>query len=130
VFVLVSVTAVLLVGFRSSPPPVGPGDRIGRMTLVRGKEQTADIELWKYCDPDIRKPGRYRRTCSVPLVVQRLFIGYGEWELTRKALNSVWKQLKWDHWFDGSPRRLAALRHFRADAPRLSTGRGQERDPP
>jgi hypothetical protein len=111
VFVLLSVTAVLLVGFRSSPPPVGPGDRIGTMTLVRGKEQTADIELWRYCDPDIRKPGRYRRTCSVPLVVQRLFIGYGEWELTRKALNSAWKQLKWDHWFDG--------RHV--DLPRFGT---------
>ncbi len=102
VFLLLAVTAALLgSGFRSSRPPVGPGGKIGMMTLVRGVEHAADAELWgTFCDAVIPKPGRYRRTCFVPRV-QRLFIGYGDWERTRKALDSVWKQLKWDLWFDG-----------------------------
>jgi hypothetical protein len=112
VFVLLPVTALLLAsGFRSSPPPVAPGGKIGAMTLVRGIEHKADAELWgMFCDATIPKPGRYRRTCSVPHV-QRLFIGYGDWERTRKALDSVWKQLKWDLWFDGR----------RVDLPRFGT---------
>jgi hypothetical protein len=101
VFVLVAVTGVLLgSGWPSSPPSVGPGGKIGTMTLVRGIEHSAEAELWLFCHPVIAKPGRYRRTCFVPYV-RRLFIGYGDWEQTRKALNSVWKQLKWDLWFDG-----------------------------
>jgi len=101
-FVLLAVMAALLAsGFGgSSPPPVGPGGKIGTMTLVRGIEHAADAELWGVCDPVIPKPGRYRRTCFAPRV-QRLFIGYGDWERTRKALDSVWKRLKWDLWFDG-----------------------------
>jgi hypothetical protein len=39
--------------------------------------------------------------------VRRLFIGTGDWERTRKALDSVWKQLKWDLWFDGRRVRLS-----------------------
>jgi hypothetical protein len=102
VFVLLPVTAALLGSgfFRSSPPPVGPGGKIGTMTLVRGTEHEAEEEIFAYCDAVIPKPGRYRRTCSVP-GAQRLFIGYGDWERTRKALDSAWKQLKWDLWFDG-----------------------------
>jgi hypothetical protein len=101
VFVLLAACAVLLGGgFRSSLPPVGPGGTIGAMTLASGIEQKADSEIWLFCRPDIPKPGRYLRTCSVPRV-QRLFIGYGDWERTRKAVDSVWKQLTWDLWFDG-----------------------------
>jgi hypothetical protein len=33
--------------------------------------------------------------------VARLFIGYGDWERTQKALDSAWRQLKWDLWVDG-----------------------------
>ena len=103
VFVLLPVTAALLGSgcFRNSPPPVGPGGKIGATTLARGIEHKADAELWgMFCDATLPKPGRYRRTCSVPRA-QRLFIGYGDWERTRKALDSAWKQLKWDLWFDG-----------------------------
>jgi hypothetical protein len=100
VFVLLSVTVVLLgSGFRSSPPPIGPGGKVGTMTLVRGIEPRADAELWMFCDAVIPKPGRYRRTCFVSRA-HRLFIGYGDWERTRYALDSVWKRLKWDLWFD------------------------------
>jgi hypothetical protein len=103
VLVLLPVMALLLgSGFSGSSPPVGPGGKIGTMMLVRGIEQKADAELWGVlgCDAVIPKPGRYRRTCSVPQV-PRLFIGYGDWERTRRALDSVWKQLKWDLWLDG-----------------------------
>jgi hypothetical protein len=111
-FVLLPVTVVLLgSGFRSAPPPVGPGGKIGTMTLVRGIEHKADAELWGlFCNGVLPKPGRYRRTCSLPFV-RRLFIGYGDWERTQKALDSVWKRLKWDLWFDGR----------RVDLPRFGT---------
>jgi hypothetical protein len=110
--VLVLLPAVMLaLGFRSSPPPLGPGGKIGAMTLVREIEHQADAELWgSFCDAVLPKPGRYRRTCFVPRV-QRLFIGYGDWERTRKALDSVWKQLTWSLWFDG----------HRVDLPRFGT---------
>ena len=79
--------ALLAAGFRgSSPPALGPGSKIGAMTLVRGNEHEADQELMgAYCAPLIPKPGRYNRTCrAVPRVV-RLFIGYGDSESTMKA---------------------------------------------
>ena len=103
------VTAALLgSGFGNSSAPVGPGDKIGTMTVVRGIEHKADAELWGPlgCDPVIPTPGRFRRTCTIP-TVRRLFIGWGEWERTTKALDSVWKQLKWDLWLDGRHINLA-----------------------
>jgi hypothetical protein len=78
------------------------------MTLVRGIEPRADDELWRFCAPVIPKPGTYHRSCLVPHIA-RLFIGYGDWERTRKALDSAWKQLKWDLWLDG---RRVDLRRF------------------
>ena len=98
--VLVVVAGLVVSGFRSSPPSIGPGGKIGTMTLVRGIEPRADDELWRYCVPAVPTPGTYRRTCSIPHI-DRLFIGYGDWELTPKALDSAWKQLQWDLWFDG-----------------------------
>jgi hypothetical protein len=109
--VLVAVLVALLAGgFGSSPPPVRPGGKTGTMTLVRGIERRADDEIWRFCKALIPKPGRYRRTCFVPRV-ERLFIGYGEWERTQKALDSVWRQLRWALWFDGR----------RVDLPRFGT---------
>jgi len=67
VFVLLAVTAALIgSGCRSSPPSVGPGGKIGTMVLVRGIEHKAEEEIFTNCDAVIPKPGRYRRTCSVP----------------------------------------------------------------
>jgi hypothetical protein len=101
VSLLLAVTVVLLAGgFRSAPPALGPGGKIGTMVLVRGIEHKADAELWQFCAATIPKPGRYRRTCGLPLV-RRLFIGYGDWERTKKALDSAWRQVRWDLWFDG-----------------------------
>ena len=108
--VLVVAAALLGSGFGNSPAPIGPGGKIGTMTLARGIESKADDELWRYCAPNIPKPGTYHRTCFVPRR-ERLFIGYGDWERTRQALDSAWKQLKWDLWFDGR----------RVDLPRFGT---------
>ena len=100
IFVLSPLTLVLLsTGFRSSPAPVRPGGKIGTMTLARGPEQTADDELWRFCRPVLPK-GQHHRTCFVPHV-HRLFIGYGDFERTRRTLDAVWGKLKWDLWLDG-----------------------------
>ena len=107
VYVLVALAALLLEGgFRGSAPPLGPGDKIGAMTLARGVEHRAQAEFFAFCNPAIPKPGRYRRTCSFARV-QQLFIGYGDFELTRKRLDVVWKHLKWHLWVDGRQVSLA-----------------------
>jgi hypothetical protein len=104
VLLLTVTVALLAAGFRSSPPALGPGDKIGTMTLVRGNEHEADQELWgTYCAPLIPKPGRYNRTCRVVPRIVRLFIGYGDLESTMKASASAWKKLKWESWLDAHP---------------------------
>jgi hypothetical protein len=96
--------ALLAAGSRSSPPPTGPGGKIGAMTLVRGSEYEADAELWGgFCEPFTPEPRRYNRTCRVVPRIHRLFIGYGDLEPTMKASTSAWKQLKWNLWVDGHP---------------------------
>jgi hypothetical protein len=106
-FVLLQVTAALLGGgCRSSPRSAEPGDEIGTMTLVRGTEHQADEEIFAYCNAVISKARRYHRSCNVPRA-RLLFVGYGDWERTRGALNSAWKQLKWDLWLDGRQVRLS-----------------------
>lgn len=55
---LLAVVVMLLAGgFRSSPPPIRPGGKIGTMTLVRGIEHRADDEIWRFCKGLIPKPG-------------------------------------------------------------------------
>lgn len=100
-FIFLSVSALLLAsGSRAAPPPLGPGGKIGSMTLARGPESQASIELWKYYDAVLPTPGHYRRTCTLPSE-KSLFIGWGDWEQTPKALDAAWKQLKYELWFDG-----------------------------
>jgi hypothetical protein len=48
----------------------------------------------------ILKPGTYKRLCKVPRV-SRLFVGYGDFAPTRKAIDLDSKQSKWDAWIDG-----------------------------
>ena len=99
---VVSALAVVMLGsgWRSSAPPVRPGGKIGTMTLVRGTPSEADEKFFDFCNPVILNPGPIRRSCRVPRV-HRLFIGYGDFEPTRKALDAAWKHLKWSLWVDG-----------------------------
>jgi hypothetical protein len=78
------------------------------MTLARGTAADADLKFFDYCNPVILKPGRYHRTCIVPLA-RRVFIGYGDFEPSPKALDADWKRLKWSLWVDGVPVRLTAF---------------------
>jgi hypothetical protein len=57
------------------------------------------LKFFDFCDPEILKPGRYLRACHVPRG-RRLFIGYGDFKPTRKALELEWKQKKWNLWLD------------------------------
>jgi hypothetical protein len=41
--------------------------------------------------------------------VRRLFIGYGDFALTRKALDRAWKQLIWKLWVDGHNVKLSTF---------------------
>jgi hypothetical protein len=103
-----------LCGFRTvagcggPPGEVGPGDRVGTMTLVSGTIADADLNFFDFCNPVILKPAKYLRSRTIPRV-QRLLIGYGDFEPTRKALESDWKARKWDLWLDGRRVNLVAF---------------------
>jgi hypothetical protein len=109
VFVLLTLTAALLAsGFRSSPPPVRPGSKIGKITLLSIPEERADLEIFQFCRPDMLKPGRYRRSCTVPHT-GLLFLGCGDFETTKAKLNRIWREIRWTVFLDG---RLVDLRWF------------------
>jgi hypothetical protein len=103
-----AVAAVLAGCGGGSGSPIGPGDEIGTMTLAVGTVSDADLKFFDRCDPVILKPGDYMRSCAVPRV-NRLFVGYGDFEPTRKAIELDSKQSKWDLWIDGHRVDLAAF---------------------
>ena len=72
------------------------------MTLVRGEHYQSDLALFNACDPVIRKPGRYQRSCQVPQV-DRIYLGYGLFNSTQNGLDSLWKRTQWSLWVDGHP---------------------------
>ena len=106
--VLACMVAAIAAGCGGSSGEVGPGDKVGTMTLVSGTASDADLNVFEFCNPVILKPGTYRRSCAIPRV-QRLLIGYGDFEPTRKALESDWKERTWDLWVDGRRVNLAAF---------------------
>jgi hypothetical protein len=72
------------------------------MSLTRGTRWQADVNLFDYyCDPVIRKPGRYSRSCKEVPRVARLFIGLGSFDRTKKLLARDWRQTRWNLWVDG-----------------------------
>jgi hypothetical protein len=83
-----------------SARPIGPGGKIGSMTLERGTARAADEKLFDFCNPVILKPGAVRRRCDVP-GVHRLFVGYGDFEAKKSALERTWRTLSWSLWVDG-----------------------------
>jgi hypothetical protein len=106
---LIATTLLLgLTGFGGASDPLGPGDRLGRMALVKGTVATADQQLFDICDPVVLTSGRFHRRCGVVPRVKRLFIGYGLFGLPRE-INDAWAQTTWAAWLDG---RRIALRAF------------------
>ena len=105
---LACVAAAIVAGCGGPPGGLGPGDKIGTMTLVSGTASDAYMNFFENCNPIILKPGTYRRSCTIPRV-QRILIGYGDFEPTRKALESDWNARKWDLWVDGRQVNLAAF---------------------
>lgn len=109
ILALVAMTSLLATaGFGGEASDLRPGNRVGRMTLVRGTVATADQKLFDICDPVILKGGRYHRRCGVVPRVERLFIGYGLFAAPRE-IKEAWADAKWAGWFDG---RRIALRAF------------------
>jgi hypothetical protein len=100
--------ATVGVGFAATAGPVEPGGKIGTMKVVRGEEFDADLNLFNVCNASLPKAGRYHRSCSVPRV-QRMFIGLGSIQPTRKSLDTSWQRIRWNLWIDGSPVGLAAF---------------------
>jgi hypothetical protein len=99
VFLLAAVTA-LVGGCGGSADSAEPGSTIGAMTLVRGTTSQADLKFFDFCNPIILKAGQYRRSCHMPHV-HRMFIGYGNFETSRRSLARDWRQTRWDLWVDG-----------------------------
>jgi len=98
---LVIVAAVLAGCGSGAEKSLGPRAEIGTtMTLATGTVDDADLKFFDLCDPVILTPGDYARSCAVPRV-SRLFVGYGDFGRTRKALELDSKQSKWDLWIDG-----------------------------
>jgi hypothetical protein len=102
---LISVPTLVLVpagALAARSSPVEPGGKIGEITLVSLPEAKADYEIFQFCRPDILKPGRYKRSCTVPHT-KLLFVGYGDFETTRAKLGMVWRQIHWTMSLDGRP---------------------------
>jgi hypothetical protein len=100
--------ATVGVGFAGTAGPVEPGGKIGTMKVVSGEEFNADLNLFNVCNALLPRVGRYRRSCSVPRV-QRMYVGYGSFEPTRKGLDELWKRTRWNLWIDGRAVSLAAF---------------------
>jgi hypothetical protein len=105
------MAATLLVGLTGlggTTSELKPGDRVGRMTLVKGTVATAGQKLFDICDPVILRGGRYQRRCGLVPRVKRLFIGYGLFAPPGE-IDDAWAGANWAAWFDG---RRIALRAF------------------
>jgi len=100
--------ATLLVGCGSrSNSALRPGDRVGGAKLVLGTEASG-VALFGLCNPVIRKPGVYRRSCRLRRPAA-LFIGYGASKPNLATLDAEWKKTSWAAWLDGH---RIALRRF------------------
>ena len=99
------VALVVLTGWGASPSDLGPGDRLGPMTLRRGTVATADQKLFDICNP-IGAPGIRHRQCGIVPRVGKLFIGWG-WFAPVRRINLEWARVRWSAWLDGHRIRLA-----------------------
>jgi hypothetical protein len=88
--------------------PVEPGGKVGEATLLSLSEERADLEIFAFCRPDILRPGRYERSCTVPHT-HLLFLDCGDFETTKAKLDRVWREIRWMVSVDGRP---VDLRHF------------------
>jgi hypothetical protein len=107
---------VLLVGAALVPStvlgghsgPLEPGDRLGKMRLVKGTQATADFKLFEICDPVVVRTGRQTRPCGFVPWARRTFIGYGSFALPTE-IDKVWASAGWAAWLDGRRIRLPAF---------------------
>jgi hypothetical protein len=90
---------VVLTAWGATPRDLKPGDRLGRMTLLRGTVATADQKLFDICDPIAGHARSFRRCGLVPRV-RKLFIGYG-WFAPPRRINAEWARIRWSGWLDG-----------------------------
>ncbi len=97
---LVAGVAALEASCGGSASLVGPGGKIGAMTLAAGTVSDADEKFFDLCKANVPKPGRYERSFDVRRV-PRLFIGPGYVAPTRKATQLNWRRSKWAPWVDG-----------------------------
>ena len=88
--------------FAAEQGPVEPGGKIGAMTVARGDQYHADVDLFLFCPTLINKPGTYHRSCS-PEIVRRLYIGAGDFAPTQKEADSHFKSEHWNLWIDSHP---------------------------
>ena len=105
---LAALAAATLAGCGSgSNSALRPGDDVGSAKLVVGTEATG-VTLFGRCNPVIKKPGIYRRSCRLRKSAA-LFIGYGASKPHGARLDAEWKKTSWAAWLDGH---RIALRSF------------------
>jgi hypothetical protein len=101
-----AAAATLLVGC-GSHADLRLGDHVGSAKLMLGTEASG-VTLFGRCNPVIKKPGVYRRSCRLRRTAV-LFIGYGASKPHGATLDAEWKKTRWAAWLDGH---RIALRRF------------------
>jgi hypothetical protein len=106
-FSLLIVTNATAVQRRTAT--IEPWDRVRGMLVVQGGATRAETALFGYyCEPDILKSGRYRRTCREVPRTKRLFVGYGMWG-PKATIARMWNGSEWSMWIDGESVSLDAF---------------------
>lgn len=80
---------------------LGPGAKVGSMSLANDGLSAGDSHFFDFCDPFLRGPGVYERSCDVPAGAgPRIWVGYGVFAETQDQLESEWSAVKWSLWID------------------------------
>jgi hypothetical protein len=97
---LVGATTASAIGVREGA--VDPGTSVNGMLVVQGLAKEADAALFTpFCDPVVLRPGRRTRSCGAIPSSERIFIGYGIFGPSRKAVDAAWRRQRWAMWIDG-----------------------------
>ena len=85
----------------TSDEMIGPGDKIGDMTVLQGTSLLVYPLIWQYCEiwfPET-EPASFTSDCTVPSV-PGLNLGFG-WAADETMLSSNWDTVTYELFIDG-----------------------------